>query len=175
MQRIVVMASSSGAGKSTFARQLGERLDLPVHHLDVLFWKPGWVESSMEEFSAAQSLVVQQPAWIIEGNYTSTYAIRETRADTLIYLDVSLGLCMWRVVARRVRNHGRTRPDMAAGCQEMLDWAFLWYIVRTYYPRRRRMPERLEDFRQSGRQVVVLHGHRGQQDFLTRLGAVHNA
>ncbi|MGG1687457.1 hypothetical protein [Pseudalkalibacillus sp. NRS-1564] len=37
MNRIMVMGSSGGAGKSTFARRLGEILDLKVFHLDTLF------------------------------------------------------------------------------------------------------------------------------------------
>ncbi|MDP2124712.1 MAG: topology modulation protein, partial [Parvibaculum sp.] len=49
MQRILVIGCSGG-GKSTLARALGEKLALPVVHLDVLFWKPGWVESSYDEF-----------------------------------------------------------------------------------------------------------------------------
>ena len=41
MQRIIIIGCG-GAGKSTLARKLGEVLDLPVVHLDQLFWKPNW-------------------------------------------------------------------------------------------------------------------------------------
>ena len=40
-QRIVVVGCS-GSGKSTMARELGRRLALPVVHLDVLHYLPGW-------------------------------------------------------------------------------------------------------------------------------------
>lgn len=50
----MVIGISAGVGKSTFARNLGEILNMKVHHLDALFWKPNWVEASIEEFSAAQ-------------------------------------------------------------------------------------------------------------------------
>lgn len=168
MNRVLVMASSSGAGKSTFARRLGEQFGLPVYHLDVLFWKPGWVESSTDEFAAAQLEVVKKPTWIIEGNYTDTYPLRQARADTLIYLDVSLGLSLWRVVARRVRYRQKTRPDMASGCPEKLDPSFLWFILRTYHSRRHKMPALLEQFRQSGGTVIILHGAKEQDAFLAK-------
>ena len=35
-----------GSGKSTFARALAARTGLPVIHLDLHYWKPGWVRPS---------------------------------------------------------------------------------------------------------------------------------
>ncbi len=45
-----MVIGSSGAGKSTFSRRLSEKTGLPVIHLDVLFWKPDWVETDKEEW-----------------------------------------------------------------------------------------------------------------------------
>ena len=50
MERIVIIGCG-GSGKSTLARQLGEMTGLPVIHLDKLFWRPGWVHISPEEFA----------------------------------------------------------------------------------------------------------------------------
>ena len=44
MERVVILGCC-GAGKSTLARQLGIKLELPVIHLDTYFWQVGWVES----------------------------------------------------------------------------------------------------------------------------------
>ena len=73
MNKIMVIGVSAGAGKSTFARRLGELTGIEVTHLDRLYWKPNWVEAPSEEFSAAQQQVVQNEQWIIEGNYTGTF------------------------------------------------------------------------------------------------------
>ena len=43
MKRVIVIGSG-GAGKSTLAKALGERLELPVVHLDAQFWQVGWKE-----------------------------------------------------------------------------------------------------------------------------------
>lgn len=51
---------SAGAGKSTFARKLREKTGIEVHHLDAVFWKPGWVESGFQEFSDAQREIVKK-------------------------------------------------------------------------------------------------------------------
>ena len=62
MNKVMVIGVSAGAGKSTFARRLGELTGIEVTHLDCLYWKPNWVEAPPEEFSAAQQQVVQNDA-----------------------------------------------------------------------------------------------------------------
>lgn len=51
MQRVLVVGSG-GAGKTTFARQLGAVTGLPVIPLDTLYCKPGWVAVSADEWQA---------------------------------------------------------------------------------------------------------------------------
>ena len=128
MRRILVMGPP-GSGKSTLARKLGTRLGLPVIHLDQAFWRPGWVEAPAEEFRSAIERAVANPAWIIEGNYTSmALPARLARADTLVYLDLPAWLCTIRVVRRVLLGWGRTRPDLAPDCPERLDWAFIRFV-----------------------------------------------
>jgi len=52
MSRIAVIGSP-GAGKSTLARKLGQALGLEVHHLDRLYWQPGWVETPRSDSSGS--------------------------------------------------------------------------------------------------------------------------
>ena len=42
--RRVAVIGTSGAGKTTFARHVSERLGLDHVELDALFWLPGWIE-----------------------------------------------------------------------------------------------------------------------------------
>ena len=37
MKRIIAIGCS-GSGKSTFARALGAKTEIPVYHLDMMFW-----------------------------------------------------------------------------------------------------------------------------------------
>jgi adenylate kinase family enzyme len=168
MNRIMVIGVSSGAGKSTFARKLGELTGIKVTHLDRLFWKPDWVEASFEEFSEAQQQVVQNERWIIEGNYTGTINIREPHADTIIYLYVPLHVCLYRVFKRRVQYHGKTRDDIGEGCIEKIDMAFLKFIITTYGPRKKKMLERLERYRKEGKTVYYLKTSNQIEDFWKR-------
>ncbi|MFZ9858205.1 MAG: AAA family ATPase [Roseiflexaceae bacterium] len=133
MQRIMILGSG-GSGKSTLARHIGLVLNIPVTHLDQLFWQPNWNAVDRETLIARQQAVVSQPCWIMDGNYTSTLDVRLAHADTVILLNTSRWRCLYRVVARRIAYHGQTRPDMGADCLEQLTWEFLMFIWN--YPKR---------------------------------------
>lgn len=156
MKRIMVMGVSAGVGKSTFAREIGEILEIDVWHLDRLYWKPDWVEASLEEFTAGQQEIVVRDQWIIEGNYNSTYDIRGQHADTIIYLELPLFVCLYRVFKRWITNIGRTRPDMGKDCKEKLDYQFLKYICTTYNRRKKQMKDRFQNLKESDPHINVV-------------------
>jgi len=168
----MVIGVSAGVGKSTFAQKLGEILTINVYHLDAIYWKPNWVEATFDEFLGAQQTIVnQQSQWIIEGNYTGTFEIRAKDADTIIYLELPLYVCLYRVVKRWLQNIGRTRPDMGEGCKEKLDWKFIKFIYSTYYPRKRKMHERFQSFKASGttKEIIILKSKQEIKSYLDNL------
>lgn len=166
MNKVMVIGVSAGAGKSTFARRLGELTGIEVTYLDRLFWKPNWVEAPPEEFSTAQQQVVGRERWIIEGNYIKTVRIRESHADTVIYIELPLRVCLYRVLKRRVQYHGKTRQDIADGCKEKIDKAFLKFIVTTYGARKKAMKERMLRYAEEGKTVHYLKTQEQIQGFL---------
>jgi adenylate kinase family enzyme len=127
MNRILTIGCSGG-GKSTLARALGVKLGSQVIHLDVMFWKPGWVESSYEEFRPKVAAAVAGDRWIMDGNYSRTFDIRMPRADTVIWVDQPRWLCIWRAFARTMRQFNKVRADLAPGCPEKIDFEFYRYI-----------------------------------------------
>lgn len=127
MKRIMIIGSG-GAGKSTLARQLGERLHLDVYHLDALMWRPGWVMAPRAERIDIQQRLVKKDEWVIDGNFGNTLDLRLQAADTVILIDLPRIVCIYRVLKRVVRYRGTTRPDMGASCEEKLDFAFLKWV-----------------------------------------------
>ncbi|MGE8349413.1 MAG: AAA family ATPase [Pseudomonas protegens] len=126
MQRIVILGNA-GSGKSTLARELGRRLQLPVVHLDRLFWEPGWVEADNEVFRSRVRQAVCGDAWICEGNYSRrTFDLRLPRADLIIWLDIHRTTCLRRVMLRSLLN--RPRADLPVGCSEKLNGEFLKFL-----------------------------------------------
>jgi len=129
MKRIAIMGCS-GSGKSTLARKLGKRLGLPVHHLDAIYWQPGWVESDYATFAPQVREILAGEEWIVDGGYSKAdpEELRYSTVDVLILFDRSRWLCLWRVLKRVVQYHRKTRPDMGDGCAEKVDFGFLRYI-----------------------------------------------
>lgn len=127
-QRIMIIGGA-GSGKSTLARELGQMLDLPVIHIDTIYWQRGWVMRSLDEIGRLTREAADGEAWVFEGNHSHTMPYRASRADMLIFLDISTGRHLWRVVRRIAKYHGRTRPDMGEDCPERFDWDFIKWVV----------------------------------------------
>ena len=139
MKRIIVIGSS-GSGKSTLARALAQRTGLPVFHLDALYWQPGWKPTADEAaFHARIREIAQQPRWILDGGFTTGNAeVRFSRADTVFLFDLPRWLCLWRAIRRSFVYWNRTRPDLAEGCPEKIDFEFyryIWGYRKTQFPK----------------------------------------
>ena len=146
--RRVMIVGGSGSGKSTLARWLGDRTGLPVFHMDHIHWQPGWVARPRDARRTMAEAVEAQDRWIFEGGFSNTYASRLARADTVIWLDLPVGLRLRRVLMRQLRYWGKRRPDMAEGCQEGLHAeALLFYvwIWQTRHSGRAKITELLKD------------------------------
>ena len=166
MNRVLIIGCG-GSGKSTLARALGEITGLPVVHLDKLFWKPGWVESSPEEMDQKIRDALAQPRWIMDGNFNRTLPQRLERCDTVIYLDFSRLACLLGVAKRILTTCGTVRPDMGEGCPERFDLDFLKWVWNFNKNKRQRYYEMLNAL--ENKQVYILKSRREVKAFLSRV------
>ncbi len=171
MKRILIIGCG-GAGKSTLARQLGEKTGLPVVHLDKLWWRPGWQAVSREEFDRLLTQVLEQPRWIMDGNFNHTMPQRLEKCDTIIYLDFSRFACLCGVFKRILTTYGQVRPDMGAGCPERLDMEFLQWVWNFNKKNRARNYAYLADTKHA--KVIVLKNRREVRAFLASLPTACN-
>jgi adenylate kinase family enzyme len=167
MRRILVIGSG-GSGKSTLSQSLGDKLSIPVIHLDAFYWKPGWVEPGKEEWLRQVRDVIGRDAWVLDGNYSGTLAVRLEACDTVVFLDISRLTCLWRVLLRVLRHRGTIRRNMAAGCPEKLDMAFMLYVWRYPARTRQKVLSLLEPYRLA-RKVIHLRTRREVERFMASL------
>ena len=163
MKKILVIGSG-GSGKSTFSRRLGEKLGLPVVHLDQLYWRPGWVETPKVEWVEIVRRELARDTWVMDGNFGGTRAMRMQAADTVIFLDLPRYLCMYRILKRTLIYRRGQRPDMATGCEERFDLEFIMWVWN--YPNRARLNV-LEELRMfPGKNVIFLKSRGEIEQFL---------
>jgi adenylate kinase family enzyme len=167
MRRVMVIGCG-GAGKSTLARRLGDKLALPVIVLDAVYWRPGWVECPQREFREAVARLAATPEWVMDGNYSLTYDLRMPIADAVVWLDLPRWTCMRRVLLRTACGYGRTRDSMTPGCPERFDMDFLRYVWDFHARYRPQIVAALEEFAGRAR-LYRLESRKESEQFLAMI------
>lgn len=169
----IIVTGLAGSGKSTFSVALGAKTGLPVIHLDLHFWKPGWVAPSETEWREMQRSVLAGNSWIADGNYHETLDLRLERADTVVFLDIPWWICSGRALLRGFRM-----PDeLPQGCNYTA-WQRLrdeWRLAVRIWRKRRSDTEREKEVISRRPQVAlhVLRSVRAVTEFLDGLNADH--
>ena len=170
--RRIVVTGLAGSGKSTLSLALAAKTSLPVIHLDLHFWKPGWVAPLETEWRARQCDVLAGDAWIADGNYHETLDLRLERADTVVFLDMPWWRCSGRALLRGFRMPG----ELPEGC-DYSPWQRLrdeWRLAVRIWRRRRSEPEREHEIISQHGPHVGLHllrSERAVREFLDGLDA----
>jgi adenylate kinase family enzyme len=135
----ILVVGCSGGGKSTLSQKLAWQFALTYVSIDRdILWLPGWVQRGKDEQRRRIAERIAGDRWIMDGTSPSSFDIRLPRADIVIWVRMPRLLCIWGVVTRWLRYIGRTRPEMAPGCIEKIDWEFLrfiWTFEEKFTPR----------------------------------------
>jgi adenylate kinase family enzyme len=110
------VTGNAGAGKTTLARELGNRLRAPVVHLDRVVWQSGWKKVPLAEKEELLRRIAEPASWLVEG----VSGIIRQRADLVVFLDVPRHVCLWRCLKRNWRYLFRSRPELPDNCPEYL-------------------------------------------------------
>jgi len=138
-KRILILGPS-GAGKSYFSRELHDITDIPLYHLDILFWKPNWVETPRDEFIKIQEEILSRDSFIIDGTYAGTLPIRLAKCDCVFLFDIDIDECISNVSSRI----GKEREDLPSYLEEKEDPEFINWI-KTYPTKHKPYIEKLLD------------------------------
>ena len=138
----------SCSGKTTFSRELAERLSVPYLELDAVHHGPNWTEASAEELQARvrEFMASAHGGWVIDGNYEPKLGnLVLEAADRIVWLDPPLSVALrrlWRRTSTRIRD----RVELWNGNQEswrggFLGWnsLFVW-TLRSWVRHRRKWP-----------------------------------
>jgi adenylate kinase family enzyme len=62
----ILVYGVTGSGKTTLARQVGERTGLPWHPVDDLTWQPGWVAVPDQEQRRRIAAICAGERWVLD-------------------------------------------------------------------------------------------------------------
>lgn len=103
-----IIIGCPGAGKSTFARKLSDKMHLPLYYLDMLWHKPDRTTVDRNIFDEKLKEIVLKEKWIIDGNYGRTLEMRIQWCEAIFLLDSPVEECLVGAKSRI----GKQRVDM---------------------------------------------------------------
>ena len=152
----VTIVGSPGAGKSTFARALSEKTNIPLLHLDFYYHqKEHDYEKNKQAWLDKLAELTSGDSWIIEGNYGSSYKQRIPKSDTLIFMDMPSWLSIWSVLKRRFQFRKKKRVEMPDDWNEKIDPVFFKFVVLFRIKSRKDVLAGIEKYRHANLEVIT--------------------
>ncbi len=125
----IAIVGRPGSGKSTFATLLAKQLNLPVYHVDKIYFTEHWKPREKDDFLRLHTEWINQPTWIIDGNaLNSSFGARYAMADCVIVFIPPKWQCLWGVIKRRFLPKNANIDDRAPNCPETLTWKLVTYL-----------------------------------------------
>ncbi len=172
-----MVVGNTGSGKTTLARQLGQRLGLPHTELDALHWEPNWTPAELTIFLERVLAVTSTDKWVIDGNYSKVRHHIWQRAETLISLDYPVLVIMWRLFWRAVRRATRrellwgTNRESWRGQFFSRDSLFIW-ALKKQWSRRQEYPRLFAEPKYAHLNVIRLRSPGAARKWLAGVTAV---
>ncbi|WP_413287529.1 AAA family ATPase [Bdellovibrio sp. HCB337] len=106
----VVVIGTSGAGKTTFAKAVSQKFDIPDVELDALYWEPNWTAATPESFQNRVQAATLNKGWVVHGNYRVVRDFLWHKADLIIWLDYPRHIILWRILKRSIYRAFTQKP-----------------------------------------------------------------
>ena len=172
----IIITGCTCAGKTTLGEKIANRLSLAQIDLDEYYFLPNWREKSRDVFlEDVDNALRGKEGWVVSGNYNTL--LKDTiwqQADTIIWLNYSLGVVLHRYFFRTYRRVV-LKESCCGGNYETLertfskDSLFLW-IFKSYWRRKERMKNWKAGFF-ADKKWVVLSNLKETSQYLEQLQA----
>ena len=174
-QRIVVLGRT-GSGKTTLARELAAAIGVPHVELDALYFGPDFSTVPLSVLRERTSAAIAGDRWVTDGNKSAVRDLVWPRADTVVWLDYRLVVCLWRLGKRALWRTSALKAQAAAGRsgkaglprQLLLAAKGVLTALRSHKGQRREYPRMFAEQENQHLAVVRLRSPRATRDWLAR-------
>ena len=167
MKLLVIGYSSSGT--STFSKRLSRHYNIPVLHIDKIYFGPKWKERDREIVEKEIRAFMNQGSWIIDGQYRKMAQERFDQANQIFIFDYNRFKCLYGAIKRRIKYHNQNRDSIADGCKERLNPSFVWWILHT--GRKKDSRDLIASYQETYKDKVITFKSRKQTDaYLRKIG-----
>lgn len=127
--RRIMVCGPSNNGKSTLAVAIGDKLDLPVVHVDLLRHLPhtDWAPRPDADFVRLHDEAVAGERWVMDGNYSKVMPGRLARATGIILLGANRWANLFRYFRRTLLEPRRI--GALEGGRDSIKWDMIHWIV----------------------------------------------
>lgn len=119
----------SASGKSTFSERLSSYFNIPVLHIDTIYFQQGMVINDKKDTEENIRQFMKQSSWIIDGTYRYLATERYELAEQLFIFKFNRFKALYGMFRRYLKYRGKQRASMADGNPEKLDWGFIKWIL----------------------------------------------
>ena len=120
-------------------------MQLPLIHIDSIYWQDNWKSVSKEKFDEILQTELSKDEWIIDGNNIRSIPERIKDCDTVFYFDFPSLACLWGVFSRCIKNYGESRSDMGGYCPEHVDFRFYKQVLLFNRRNRKKLYSMIEE------------------------------
>ncbi len=172
----IVIIGRTGSGKTTLARELAAALGMPHVELDALYFGPNFSTVPLSVLRERTSAAIAGDRWVTDGNKSAVRDLVWPRADTIIWLDYSIMVSLWRLGRRALWRTSVLRAQAAeAGGKTGLPRQFLagakgvLTALRSHMGQRREFPRMFAKPENQHLAVVRLRSPRATRRWLARV------
>jgi adenylate kinase family enzyme len=172
LKRICVVGTS-GAGKTTLAVNIAQKLNMAHIELDALHWDANWRGAPRDVFLQRVREAIGGERWVCSGNYSAVRELTWRAADTIIWLDYAFPVVFGRTL-KRTATRIVTQEELWNGNRESWRMALsrnsiLLWVLKTHWRRKRETPQLLSQSEYSHLQLLHFQSPRAAQKWLEQL------
>ena len=122
----MIIIGNSGSGKTWLATRLAQPGNIPVIHLDDIFWEPGGFDKKRSQEIVTMMIEESRnkDSWIVEGVFGEMAEQFLDQAECLVWLDIDWPTCHARLLKRGSESKKHMgRAESEEGLQKLVEWA----------------------------------------------------